>query len=205
MQINLAIRRFSLPMDRGRRSRSAAPHLRTAQLSSGKIFAGVECFPPERWRELDAFRPRILVGSSGELQSFAAHVERCGIDFASVDRAIFVTTRYPEPPMTDVLRVVLWQTFGVPIYEVYLAPDSTPLCYECEAHDGLHPYDGTKISMLNGQLVMQARRRTLQTGLVADLLTTPCACGRPGARIVNMRERIERRRRDHHHRLAATA
>lgn len=167
------------------------------------MFAGVECFPPERWRELEGFRPRILVGSSTELQSFAAHVDRCGIDFPSIDRAIFVTTRYPEPPVNDVLRVVLWQTFGVPIYEVYLAPDRTPLCYECEAHEGWHAYDGTKISMPNGQLVIHARRRTLHTGLVADTLETPCPCGRPGARIANMRERVQRQRWDH--RLAATA
>ncbi|HEX4230447.1 MAG TPA: hypothetical protein VHZ07_17360 [Bryobacteraceae bacterium] len=203
MLIKVAIRSFGSPARKSRASHLSVSRLRAAQISAGKLFDRVECFPPDRWCEIESFRPRILVGHGSELGSFAEHVKRCGIEFPSLDQAIFVVTQYPYNPLSEAVRLVLWRTFGVPIYEVYLAPDGTPLCYECEAHEGWHAQVGINMSVQYDELVLHAERRSLHTGLAAEILQNPCACGRPGARVVNVRERLERRRWKH--RLAATA
>lgn len=203
MLIKVAIRPFGSRSRRDRAARLPASRLRAAQISAGKLFDRVECFPPDRWCEIEAFRPRILVGHGLELGNFAEHVKRCGIEFPSLDQAIFVVTQYPYNPLSDTVRLVLWRTFGLPIYEVYLAPDGTPLCYECEAHEGWHAQDGIRMSAQHGELVLHAVRRSLHTGLAGEILENPCPCGRPGSRVINVRERVERRRWNH--RLAATA
>lgn len=203
MLIKVVVRPFGFRTRKNRNSRFSAPHLRAAQISSGKLFDRVECFPPERWSEIEAFRPRILVGHGAELRSFAEHVRRCGVDFPSLDRAIFAATQYPYNPLNDTVRAILWRTFGVPVYEVYLAPDGTPLCYECEAHEGWHAQEGIKMSADHEELVLDARGRRLHTHLTGEILETPCPCGRRGARVVNVRELVERR--SWNYRLAATA
>ncbi|MGC2662326.1 MAG: hypothetical protein WA324_30550 [Bryobacteraceae bacterium] len=204
MPIKVALRLRGPSTSRSNRKvRLSKTTVRAAQISSGKLFDRVECFPPDRWRELEAFRPRILVGHSSELLTFADHVKRCGVEFPSLDRAIFVATQYPYKPLNDVVRVVLWQTFGVPIYEVYLSPEGVPLCYECEAHDGWHAQDGIKMSMHHGELLLHTDRRRLHTGLTGEILDKRCPCGRPGVRVVNVAERTPIRAWNH--RLAATA
>lgn len=201
MHLKVAIRPFGSHSRKDRGIPSS--RLRAAQISSGKLFDRVECFPPERWCEIEAFRPRILVGHGAELGSFAEHVKRCGIEFPSLDQAIFVVTQYPYNPLSDATRLILWRTFGVPIYEVYFAPDGAPLCYECEAHEGWHAQDGIKMSAHHGELVLHAQRGSLNTGLAGEIMENSCPCGRPGARVINVRERQERRRWTHQ--LAATA
>lgn len=203
MLIKAAIRPLGFRLRKNRDARLPAPHLRAAQISSGKLFDRVECFPPERWCDIEAYQPRILVGYSAELRSFAEHVQRCGVRFASLDRAIFVATQYPYNPLNVTVRNMLWRTFGVPIYEVYLAPDGTPLCYECEAHEGWHVQDGIKMSNHRDELVLHTRRRSFHTKLSGEIVETPCPCGRRGARVFNVRELLERRQWNY--RLAETA
>jgi hypothetical protein len=203
MSMKVAARLRGYSTRKKREFRFTTPHLRAAQVSAGKLFDRVECFPPERWRELEGFGPRILVGHSAELQSFAEHVKGCGIEFPSLDRAIFVATQFPDKPLDDVVRLVLWKTFGVPIYEVYIAPDGSPLCYECEAHEGWHAQEGIRLSAYRGELVLFDQRRRLHTGLMGEIEGSRCPCGRPGARVINVREPVQYPSLEY--RLSATA
>src|SRR3954447_5429615 len=101
-----------------------SPKLRVAQLSPGPRFDAVSPFTPERWLELEAYRPRVLVGEGGALEGPLEQLQLGMLDLACVDRALVVLTRYRARPMSDISRVTLWQGFGVPIFELYLGPDN---------------------------------------------------------------------------------
>ena len=174
----------------------------------GKIFDGVESFPPDRWRDLEKFRPRVLVGPAAELQTLAQTMARRAIELPSVDRALFVLSRLDESPANDQLRVVLWQTFAVPVYELLLGPGNKILAGECEAHEGWHPSSGVEFWISDGELLVDtSTAQAFHTGLTANITVEPCSCGRPGPRIVEP----QRYTYDHrhpsraHYRLAASA
>jgi phenylacetate-coenzyme A ligase PaaK-like adenylate-forming protein len=153
--------------------------------------------------ELEGYRPRVLIGRPAELQRLAEHVELGMLDLACVDHAIVVLTHYGAKPITDVLRVTLWQRFGVPIYELYLGPDNSLLASECAAHEGWHLEPGTQFGVLNDELILDSEGNFgLRTGLTGSLESTPCPCGRTSARLMDVEaiSRIEPPRR-----LAASA
>src|SRR5581483_2647827 len=99
----------------------AVPTLRVAQLgSAATAFDSVEAFPRERWNELESFRPHVLVGSPSDLRRVAELSQRGILDLESIDHAMFALTRCGDQPLSDVSRVVLWQAFGVPLYELFV-------------------------------------------------------------------------------------
>ena len=69
-------------------------------------------FTPERWLELEAYRPSVLVGEAADLESLLEQVQLGMLDLACVDRGLMVLTRYRARPMSDVSRVSLWQGFA---------------------------------------------------------------------------------------------
>ena len=166
----------------------AAPNLRMAQLSAPSLFDSVEAFPRERWNALESFRPRILVGSTADLQSFAEWVRRTVADLSSVDHAIFALTRMGDEPLTDVTRVVLWQAFGVPVYELFLGNGGVMLAAECEAHEGWHVEPNVRFFVgAHGELAYDApSARGQRTGLRGSVRTETCSCGREGARLLDV-------------------
>src|SRR5690349_25008401 len=114
MQVPTSIRRFS------RRSTQhhtlpfpASPSLRAAQITAATFFDGVKPFPYERWGELETYRPSVLIGPTEDLKRLAGRVELGIVDVRSVDRVVFVLTQCGDRPLSDTLRVVLWQAFGV--------------------------------------------------------------------------------------------
>jgi hypothetical protein len=203
-KVKVQIRRFrSRPVARIKLPFPTAPKLRLAQLSRGPRFESVEPFKPKRWVELESYRPRVLIGRAADLQRLGEHVELGMIELESVDHAIVVLTYYGSQPITDVLRVMLWQRFGVPIYELYLGPDESLLASECAAHEGWHLEPGTQLAMLDDELILDSEGNYgLRTGLTGSLESTPCACGRAGERLLDVEavSRQEPRRR-----LAASA
>jgi hypothetical protein len=158
--------------------------VRVAQLTSAGAFQSADLFPPARWRELNAFAPNVLVGSAADLHRLVERLDLGTLNLDSIDHSICVLTDVGDKPLTDVLRVVLWQRFGVPVYEL-LTDSSAILAYECENHDGLHVVSGTRFTVRKGELVLQTGMETvLRTGLKRVLDSTPCPCGRPGIRVV---------------------
>lgn len=64
-------------------------------------------------------------------------------------------------------RDQLWELYQVPAYLIWLDRAGRPLGWECEAQDGLHTAQGDEGNRAGFRLE-----------------TEPCACGRPGARLV---------------------
>ncbi len=177
--------------------------LHCAQLGYAPLFEGVEPFKPHRWLELGNYAPRIVIGSAIDLQRLAEHVELGTVDLHSVDRAVVVLTNYGAKPLTDVLRVTLWQTFGVPVYELYVGPDNTLMASECEAHEGWHIEPGVNFGLLNDELILDSPGSFgLRTGLTGSFEDSPCPCGRPTARLLDI-EALSRTERPRHMAVSA--
>jgi phenylacetate-coenzyme A ligase PaaK-like adenylate-forming protein len=166
----------------------APPNLRIAQLGDGPAFAGVQPFVAERRIELEAYRPQVIVGRAKDMQMVAEMVELRMLDLSSMDHATVVITECGDEPLSDVARVVLWQTFGVPVFEIFTGRDFSVLAAECELHEGWHLEEDVEFDLVHGQLVLDAPGNTgLQTGLLGRIDYEPCPCGRPAPRLMNIR------------------
>ena len=177
--------------------------LRLAQLSPGPKFLGVEPCVLKRWSDLHVLAPNIVVGSLNEMQRLADRAVGGSLDASSIDRALIILTRFGTKPLTDVARVGLWQSFGVPIFELFLGLDQSLLASECEAHEGWHAASGVGfVTLETGELMLEgAGNSGLRTGLRASLDSTACPCGLMSPRVLD----IEELRRSSDRYLAASA
>jgi hypothetical protein len=165
----------------------ADPKVRIAQLTESPRFAGVESFIPERWLELESFRPRVVIGAAVDLKRLAEQVDLGIVDLACVDHAVVVLTACGSKPLSDVLRVVLWQSFGVPVFELFVGPDKTLLAFECEAHEGWHLEPGVELGAFGEELILDSPGNYgLRTGLSGRLLKETCPCGREAPRLMDI-------------------
>ncbi len=163
----------------------APAKLRIAQITPGAQFESTY-FPAEHWDEMEVFCPEMLVGAAADLHWLAEKIRMGEVALQSVDHAIFVLTSTGDAPADDTLRVVLWQTFGVPVYELFVGADGTVLAGECEAHEGWHVEPGSRFYQANGkELVADSRYiKGIRTGLSAIIERERCVCGRWGARLI---------------------
>jgi hypothetical protein len=137
--------------------------------------------------DLQGFRPNMLAGTARQLQTLAEQVELGTVDLSSVDYAVIAFTQCGEHPLTDVARVVLWQTFGGPVFEILLGPEHLILGYECELHEGWHIAPRVGVAELGGEIVMAAPGHDMLRTAVSGFVTQdPCPCGRPSMRLLNM-------------------
>lgn len=162
---------FNLARLRGQRYATIpipiSPRIRIASVSQNKIKIGhLRRFALERPHEMEAFRPHLLLGDIADLENLAAKCDAGALDLSSVDTAILVTAMGASV-LGDIQRVVLWQTFAVPVYELLLSRDGTLLACECEAHSGWHLEPGMH-----------------PASATSDIDATLCACGRSEPRIV---------------------
>lgn len=167
--------------------------MKAAQISGFPEFESVEPFPAGSWKQLPAFAPNTLLGYGYDLLRLAAKAANGEILLPSVDHAIFALTDCGASPITDVLRVTLWQTFGVPVYELIVAPGFRLLAAECEAHDGWHLSSDTKAYLRLGDLLYDApHARGLHSGFAATIDEEPCGCGRQTQRLKALIPRLPR-------------
>ena len=164
----------------------ASPKLRIAQVSSGECFDGVKQIEQPDWPELEGYGPRVLVGTGADLQKLAKWSDRGVVALTSLDHAIFVITICGQQPLSDVLRVVLWQTFGVPVYELYVASNGAIIAAECAAQDGWHIQQGAEFFHYSGELHVTVDKQTIRTGLTAKIHAEACPCGLVGSRLTNI-------------------
>jgi hypothetical protein len=163
----------------------AAPHLRIAQLTPRALFDAVEGFAFECWSAIEAYQPQVLVGSAVELRMLAARVQEGALDLTSVDHAIFALGECGQSALADTTRVVLWQAFGVPIYELLMSAQGMLLASECEAHEGWHVEPGARFAAINDEIVLlTGGKSATPTGLTGRLEVNRCPCGRAGVRIL---------------------
>lgn len=164
---------------------------RMAQITPGALQFEATYFPAEHWDELETFCPETLIGAAADLQWLAEKVRCDEIVLRSVNSTIFLLTSIGDAPADDILRVVLWQTFGVPVYELFVGADGTVLAGECEAHEGWHAEEGCRFYLSSGhELIADLRHiRGIRTGLTAAIEREPCVCGRRGVRLVEPKPR----------------
>jgi len=171
--------------------------LRLAQLSPGPKFENVEPLVLKRWSDLQAFEPNIVVGTLTEMKRLMDYVTAGTLDTACIDRALVILTLFGAKPLNDVARVALWQSFGVPIFELYLGLDQTLLAAECEAHEGWHLAPGIEpMTLDSGELILDgAGNSGLRTGLRASVDEATCPCGLTSPRVLDIEQlrRIEAR------------
>src|SRR5256885_5075651 len=154
MRVPVDIRRFSRPSVRRQQLPfPASPNLRVAQITAASLFDRVPAFSPERWQEFETYHPRVLVGPAADFRKLRDQVELGTVDVTSVDHAIFVLTSFGETPLSDISRVVFWQSFGVPVYELFMSPAGTLLASECQAHEGWHVETHVKFTASDGELM----------------------------------------------------
>jgi hypothetical protein len=160
---------------------------RVAQISGLPEFAMTRPFRRSRWSELAAFQPEILVGYAIDLERFIEKVASGQAPLSTVSRTVFALTDCGSNPITDGLRDRLWKAFGVPVYELIVAPGPHLLACECEAHDGWHLQPGTDAYQVNGEVMYDIPPVTyLHTGFTGEVETAPCGCGRPTHRLKNL-------------------
>ena len=162
--------------------------MRLAQLSeSAPAFGVLEPFRTDSTTELEGFQPNMISGTARELQHLAEQVELGTVDLSSVDHCIIALTRCGYAPLSDVTRVVLWQTFGVPVYEVFIGLDNAILGYECELHEGWHLAAKVSFSDFKGELMLDAPGISgLHTSLKGFVTDDKCPCGRASRRLMNV-------------------
>lgn len=167
-----------------------SPQLRLIQLSPGPTFANIQPFVLKRWSDFQSFAPNIVAGTLAEMQSLVEQLH-CGyLGVNSIDRALVILTRFGVKPLNDVARVALWQSFGVPLFELYLGLDQSLLAAECEAHEGWHLVPNTEPSILEtGELILDgAGNSGLRTGLRARIDRTKCPCGQKTPRLLEIEQ-----------------
>jgi len=164
------------------------PHMRLALLSeSAPAFGMLEPFRPESALHLQGFAPNMLAGSAADLQNLAEQVDLGTVNLSCVDHAVIVLTRCGEEPINDVARVVLWQVFGVPVFEIFTGFDGAILGYECELHEGWHLAPDVDFSEIDGELLLDAPGVSgLRTALSGFVTNDKCPCGRLGPRLMDM-------------------
>ncbi|MBV9224154.1 MAG: hypothetical protein JOY85_09010 [Acidobacteriaceae bacterium] len=176
--------------------------VRMVQVSSpAALFEGAHYFSQAQLTELQNYEPQILLGSTEDLLNLAERVGKGSLNLSKLDRAVFVLTDCRAVPLRDRQRVTFWQTFGVPVYELLLGGNGVLLAAECEAYEGWHIADDITFSSVGGQLWYSTRRGySGGTGLIGEVQTQPCPCGRTGKRLVNVAMDLEDAVR---HRLSA--
>lgn len=172
------------------RSRSKLPfpavaHLRIAQISPSAAFEAVERFAFEHWHAIEAFRPHILVGSPLALQMLAIRVQEKSLDLSCIDHAIFAASECGGPSLTDAVRVVLWQTFGVPVYELFLDASGELLASECETHNGWHVEPHVKLAAAGADmLLLRSGKSRPPIHWAGRVETAACPCGQASLRLL---------------------
>lgn len=187
MRLPVTIRRFSAQgLSRRKLPLTAAPNLRIAQIAKTASFDSAKAFPQEHWVSLEDYRPQVLVATAADLLQLAQRVDARTLELSSVDHAIFALTHCGDEPLSDVTRVLLWQAFGVPVYELFIGRGGI-LAAECEANDGWHVDAGANFRSVDNELVFDGfGAKGTRTGLSGYVETAACACGRPGSRLMDV-------------------
>lgn len=95
-------------------------------------------FPAASLDAIRAYRPDAFVAPLNIALMLAGEKLGGRFDLPSLEIAIAVVTRTDDAPLAGHHRELLWQAFGVPIFEMLASADGRVIARECEVHDGLH-------------------------------------------------------------------
>jgi hypothetical protein len=140
-----AVAAFVHPLDPQPRTAILVPGFRSTRTT--RVF-------PHGWdSDTEIFRPGAIAGTFNQLLRIAD----TGVQLS---HAVICLTWNVDHLLTDAQRDIIWEGFGVPVFEQILGPGNVLLANECNAHAGLHITPAYK-------------------GPAADIAR--CACGRSSA------------------------
>jgi len=169
---------------------------RTAMLSDG--FEDTECvrtFTCLTLEDLEEYEPDSLAGPAWRLKNLAELALAGRLRLDSLRGALLVFTGLKHGCLKPQDREMLWRAFQVPVFEQFRGYSQELLAWECEAHDGLHiqgenaifelPRDGELL--LTGLGCEEYSLLRVGTELTGRLCSTPCGCGNPAQRLIDVR------------------
>jgi len=154
-----------------------ASKLRVAQLTATPLFEAAKVFAPGSWCELAAFAPQVLLATTADYLRLIDRMSLHTVDAGAVSHAVFVITAIGDKPTTEQFRDLLWRSFRVPVYELYVDGRGALLAYDCEAQDGWHVEPACGLEIEGGELLLRSRGAQVRTGLSAAVDYNPCPCG----------------------------
>jgi phenylacetate-CoA ligase len=150
-----------------------------------------------------ALRATGFVGTPSFLKIILDEAEKKGIPGAAfpIKKAFFSAEPYPPS-----LRKVFEEEFGMRTGQAYATADLGVIAYECEQADGLHYSSELIVEVVGpegkplgagqqGEVVVTTFNQTyplirLGTGDLSAFVDEPCACGRPGRRLLGWMGRV---------------
>lgn len=169
---------------------------RTALLADG--FEETECtrtFTCLSLEELEEYEPDSIAGPVWRLKNLAELALAGRLRLDSLRGALLVFTGLKHGCLKAQDRDLLWRAFQVPVFEQFRGFSQELLAWECEAHDGLHihadnaifelPRDGELL--LTGLACEEYSLLRVGTELTGRLCSTPCGCGNPSERLLEVR------------------
>jgi hypothetical protein len=118
-----AVAAFVHPLDPQPRTAILVPRFRSTR--TARVF-------PNGWdKDAVIFRPGAIAGTFNQLL-------RIGDAGVQLTHAVICLTWNVGHLLTDAQRDILWDGFGVPVFEQILGPGNVLLANECDAHTGLH-------------------------------------------------------------------
>lgn len=121
-------------------------------------------FTSEEVSWMRAWAPEALVLPLDLALTLADQKRRGLFDLPSLDTAIVALTSVDDSPIADHHRDLLWQAFGVPLFEQLRGASGLVIAAECEVHDGLH--------VLHEDI-----------HVAGELITNQCPCGAETPRV----------------------
>lgn len=140
------------------------------------------------------FRPESLAGPAPHLLALAGAALAGRVALPTLRYAVVAFTGLKHGCLREEDRDLLWDAFGLPVFEQFRGFGRELLAWECEAHDGLHvagrnaifeaaPGAPLIVTCLDSPDYALAR---LATDMTARLDTTPCPCGEASPRLLDL-------------------
>jgi hypothetical protein len=175
-QMQIQAQRFCFPL--------SGP-LRIAVLEAGfHADPNLREFTPDEFVWMHSYAPEALVAPLDLALSLADQKARGLFDLPSLRTAIVVLTSLDDSPLADHHRDLLWEAFGVPVFEQLRGWDGAIFAKECEVHDGLHIDESAAILQLFEDELLATQFATpgdpiirARTGLTGEIVIAACECG----------------------------
>ena len=153
---------------------------------------------------LARYEPEMIAGPIDTLRCFAEAVRRGATWIPPLRHSVIAFTGILEGPLRADDRELLWQAFGVPVYEQFFGFGGDLLAAECDAHAGLHlSRDAGYLERLpSGEILVTFLDNPhfpvlrLESGMLAEWHEAPCECGSVEPRLVNLRRKAASRVRE---------
>lgn len=142
-------------------------------------------------RQLEAFRPQVMLCYAGSAYTFARYLLEQGVRPNYPVTSLITSAE----TLTDEMRSTIERAFGKPVFNRYGSREVGLIGSECERHEGLHVNELDLVLEVDtsrndqGELLVTNLNNfgmpliRYRIGDVGELDLTPCACGRGSLRI----------------------